>query len=250
MIWYIISLLLLLCCVPFAYLCIKYRNPYKLIMVFGKKGSGKTTYLCRLAQEFLAVGRPVYSTESIPGTYKIEPEDVGFVQFPKEAVILMDEVGMIYDNRQYKSFKTEVRDYFKLQRHYHHTVYLFSQTFDIDIKLRNLTDSMFLLVNYFGWLSYAKEIRRKIVVVKPSEDCESRLADELVIPHWFTAIFGTRKFIFVPRWAKMFNSFVAPELAHKDYELTEYPDDMPESLLPRRLRKLRKQNKQTDPQGA
>lgn len=27
------------------YHMIKYRNPYKLIMVFGKKGSGKTTLM-------------------------------------------------------------------------------------------------------------------------------------------------------------------------------------------------------------
>ena len=33
----------------FAYHVIKYRNPYKLYMVFGKKGSGKTTYMTKLA---------------------------------------------------------------------------------------------------------------------------------------------------------------------------------------------------------
>lgn len=236
MIWYIICLFILFGSIPFAYLIIKYRNPYKLIMVFGKKGAGKTTYLCKLTQQYLKKGRPVYSTEYIPGAYKIDPEDVGVVQFPPESVILMDEVGMIYDNRQYKSFKTSTRDYFKLQRHYKHTVYLFSQTFDIDIKLRTLTDKMYLLVNYFGFFTVGKEIRRKIVVVKPSEQSESRIADELVISPFLLTPFGARIFVFIPHWAKYFDSHAAPELETRHFELVSYPDNLPK-YLKRRKRK-------------
>lgn len=221
---YLICLLLVLFFVPFVYLCIRYRNPYKLYMIFGKKGAGKTTFLCKLTQQYIRKGRPVYSTEYIPGAYKIEPSDIGFVQFPPESVILMDEVGMIYDNRDYKSFKKEVRNYFKLQRHYRHTVYLFSQTFDIDIKLRTLTDQMYLLVNYFGWITVGKQIRRKIVVVKPSENSESRIADELVISPFLLTPFGARIFVFIPHWVKFFDSHSAPELLHREYKKIEYPE--------------------------
>ena len=31
----------------------KYLNPYKLFLVFGKKGSGKSTYLIKLASKYL-----------------------------------------------------------------------------------------------------------------------------------------------------------------------------------------------------
>lgn len=169
-------------------------------------------------------GRPVYSTENVAGAYKISAEDVGYVQFPENSVLLLDEVGMIYDNRNYKNFKPEVRDYFKLQRHYKHTVYLFSQTFDVDIKLRNLTDSMYMLVNYFGFLTVGKQIKRKLVVVKPSQDAESRIADELVITPFFLTPFGARVFVFIPHWIKYFDSHSAPELEHREYKLVEYPD--------------------------
>ena len=99
-------------------------------MVFGKKGSGKSTLMCKLALKYTKKGFKVYCNSYIPGTYYFDAADVGFYHFPEKSVLLIDEVGMIWDNRDFKSFKKEVRDYFKLQRHYKHIVYLFSQSFD------------------------------------------------------------------------------------------------------------------------
>lgn len=225
MTWAIICIVLIVSVVPFFYLSIKYRNPYKLIFIFGKKGSGKTTMLTKLAYKYNKRHIPVYCNTEIPGTYLIDAQDIGFYNFPPNSVIMIDEVSLIWDNRNFKSFKPEVGKFFRLQRHHKLTVYMFSQTFDVDLKLRNLTDKMFLLQNFFGWLSYAKEIRRKIVVVDPSEDKESRIADKLVIPPWYTAIFGSREFIFVPRWAKYFDSHIIEDpLPEKEYQYQPYKD--------------------------
>lgn len=237
---YILLILVVLFAIPTLYLNIKYRNPYKLIMIFGKKGAGKTTYLCKLAQKYLKKGWTVYSTVQIPGTYLIDGKDVGMLQFPRDSVILMDEVGMLYDNREFKNFKNSTRDYFKLQRHYGHLIFLFSQTWDIDLKLRNLTDEMYLLINFFGWLSVGKQIKRKIVVVKPTENTESRIADELVISPFILTPLGARVFTFIPHWAKYFNSFEAPELEHRELQFIEYPDGTPKRFIPKKFRKLQK----------
>ena len=43
-----------------------YVNPYKLIMIFGKKGSGKTTTLTKIAISDIKKGKKVYSTVKIP----------------------------------------------------------------------------------------------------------------------------------------------------------------------------------------
>jgi len=118
----------------------RYLNPYKLTMVFGKKGSGKSTLMVRMAYEYLSKGWTVFCTEKLDGCVHIDYNDIGFKQIPPCSLLLVDEVGMIWDNRNYKSFKPEVRDWFKLQRHYKVKVVLFSQTFDIDKKLRDLTD--------------------------------------------------------------------------------------------------------------
>ena len=211
-IWlFIIFFALLGACI---YLFKKYKNPYKLIMVFGKKGSGKTTFLAKTAYKYIRKGRPVYSTVYVPGAHIFDVQDVGKVNFPRNSVIFIDEVGMIWDNRQFKNFRTDVRDYFKLQRHYGHTVYLFSQTFDIDIKLRNLTDAMYLVRCHMGWLSIARQIKRDIMLVQPTGESEARIADSLEFVPWWLAIFGAKSimFTFIPRWCKLFDSYEAPDL--------------------------------------
>ena len=194
--------------IPFTYLTYKYRNPYKLIMVFGKKGSGKTTFLAKTAYRYLKKGYPVYSTEKVPGVIQFDVQKIGYVTFPENAVILIDEVGMIWDNRNFKTFRSEVRDYFKYQRHERHIVYLFSQTFDIDVKLRNLTDCMYLCTCKFGWLSIARKIRRSIMLVHPQGDAESRIADDLEFEPVIWSLFGARTCIFtyIPNWIHLFDS--------------------------------------------
>lgn len=205
---YLFLIALVLLSIPFAYFTYHYRNPYKLIMVFGKKGSGKTTFLAKKSYQYLKKGRPVYTTEYIPGTIHFDVEKIGYITFPENAVLMIDEVGMIWDNRNFKTFKPEVRDYFKYQRHEKHTVYLFSQTFDVDVKLRNLTDAMYLCTCHFGWLSIARKIKRSIVLVQPMGDSESRIADNLEFEPWLWSLFGagTIIFTFIPRWTCLFNS--------------------------------------------
>ena len=80
---YLLLLAFVLLLIPFTYFTYKYRNPYKLIMVFGKKGSGKTTFLAKKSYQYLKKGRPVYTTEYIPGTIHFDVEQIGFITFPR-----------------------------------------------------------------------------------------------------------------------------------------------------------------------
>ena len=243
--WYIFFACFIAVAVPFLYLTRKYRNPYKLIMVFGKKGSGKTTFLAKTAYQYLRKGYPVYSTERVPGVIQFDVEEIGKVTFPENAVILIDEVGMIWDNRNFKTFKPEVRDYFKYQRHEKHIVYLFSQTFDIDIKLRNLTDCMYLCKCHFGWLSVARKIKRSIVLVQPMGDSESRIADNLEFEPLLLSLLGAKTciFTFIPRWTCLFDSH--EKLGLPVYAgQTEYPiPASAEKMFRFRQRKARKSKK-------
>ena len=202
-----------------------YQNPYKLIMVFGKKGSGKTTFITKTALKYIKKGITVYSTIYVPGARIFDVQKIGSYQFEPESVIFIDEVGMIWDNRDFKKFRPEVRDWFKLQRHYRNTVYLFSQTFDIDIKLRNLTDAMYLLKNHMGILSVARRIRRSIVIVNPVGDSESRIADSLEFEPLILQLFGYKSiiFTFIPSWTKYFDSFSVVDLPPVPYRQSFFP---------------------------
>ncbi len=212
-------------------MAVRYRNPYKLVMVFGKKGSGKTTFLTKIAIQAVKKGKAVYSTVYVPGAVLFDVQEIGTRTFPPESVVLIDEVGMIWDNRNFKNFRTDVRDYFKLQRQYRNTVYLFSQTFDVDVKLRNLTDAMYLCKCHMGWLSVARKIRRDIVIVEPQGDSESRIADSLEFEPFLLSLLGAKSVIFtyIPHWAKYFKSFNPKPLPFVEGEVCCLPDQAPGS---------------------
>ena len=101
----------------------EYNNPFKLIMIIGKKGTGKTTDICKYSMKYRDKGWTVYCTENIPGTYLVDPDDIGYYEMDKHSVLFIDEIGIIWHSRDFKKFAKEVREWFKLQRHRHLTVY-------------------------------------------------------------------------------------------------------------------------------
>lgn len=199
-----------------------YLNPYKLIMVFGKKGSGKTTYLTKQAIKHIKKGWTVYSTVEIPGTIYIDVQDIGIYTFPANTLVLIDEVGMIWDNRNFKNFRTDVRDYFKFQRQYKNKVILFSQTFDIDLKLRNLTDEMYLLQNFARVFSIARRIDKRITISHGTEGQPSSLVDDYNFAPIFTS--GALQITWIPRWVCFFRSYdpkPLPYISGERFNFTE-----------------------------
>lgn len=214
MMLYLTIMLTIFLTIKFAFFVKRFINPYRLYMVFGKKGSGKTTYMCKLAYKYHKRGRKIFSNIPLPYSTLIDIKTLGSFVPPPESVLLVDEVGMIWDNRNFKNFREDVRDYFKLQRHYRNIVYLFSQTFDIDLKLRNLTDAMYLCTSPFPFLSVVRRIKRTIVLVQPNQESEGRIADSLEFVPLYMALFGSKplQLTYIPRWADFFDSHTAPEL--------------------------------------
>lgn len=220
--------------VAFHLLTKKFLNPFKLTMVVGKKGSGKTTLMVRTAYEYLAKGWTVFCTERLDGCVHIDYKDIGYKQIPPWSLLLIDEVGMIWDSRNFSKFPEPVRDWFKLQRHYKVKVMMFSQSFDVDKKLRDLTDEMFLVTNQFRVFSWAKRIIRKIVLVKPAPDAPAHIDEELAYDSLLAWPFGSRILTYIPKWAPYFDSHNCPELEEKDWEVE------PELKIPKSLQKVRK----------
>lgn len=199
----------------FHFLTRKYLNPYKLFIIFGKKGSGKTTYLVKIAYKHLKRGWRVYTNMSevtMPGVRHIDIQHIGDFVPEANSVLLVDEVSMIWDNRDYKSFRPCVRDFFVLQRHYHVKVYLASQAYNCDKKLRDLTDGMFLHQNFLRVFTLGKRITRKITITESTSEAESRIAEDLVIcPFWNWTL------TYIPKWARYFDSHAIPPKPFIEY---------------------------------
>lgn len=176
-------------------------------MIFGKKGSGKSTTLTRIAWEANRAGKEIYANIPLPNAHVISEDDIGFYNIPPDSVLIIDEAGMVWDNRHFKNFKPEVRDWFKLQRHHRVRVYLASQTFDIDKKLRDLCDDMYLVECRFRIFAYGRRITRKITLTKSVGDSESRITEDLEFDSILFFWAGSRMVTLIPRYSGLFDSF-------------------------------------------
>lgn len=208
MIFFIIigGFILSLLCIAVFY-AVKYRNPYKLIYIFGKKGVGKTTLLCKLSYSYSKRHWNVYSTENVPFARTFTATNFGTYRFPPNSCVLIDEVSLIWSNRDFKTFQKSVERQFRLQRHDRLRIYLFSQTYDVDVKIRNLADSMYLATKLFNCITWLKAIDKSVVLTKSDSSGQSRIAEDLCFLPFLGWPFGTRMATFIPRWARYFDSF-------------------------------------------
>lgn len=204
-----------------------YENPYKLIMIIGKKGSGKSTYFTKLALKYKKKDIKVYSNTDIYSTYKFNTDDIGYKSFITDSVILIDEVSLIWSNRDFKNMDKKVIEWFRYQRQNRNIVYLASQSFDIDKKIRDLCDSMIYISNFMNVFSFAKPIIKKFTINNEKED------NNLGEYYSFTLI-GS-ELTFIPRYAKFFQSFNPPKLPpitatlvkfYNDYLLQQYESNI------------------------
>ena len=202
-------------CIPLfvsLYFFIKYRNPYRLIFIFGKKGVGKSTLLTKLAYQYSKKGWYVYSTENTPNSRKFIPSNFGMFQFPANSCVLIDEASLLWSNRDFASqnakvFKATVERQLRLQRHDKLVIYMFSQTYDVDLKIRSLADEMYLATKLFNCITYLKKIQKSVVLTRSDSAGASRVAEDLVFEPFLLFWAGTRKLVLIPKWAKLFDSF-------------------------------------------
>ena len=81
--------------------------------------------------------------------YELEPE-YWKQSFPPDSLILIDEIGVLHSNRDFKSMSSEAIEFFKMQRKHHLTIIVSSQTMDFDKKIRDLCDRIYLC-NRISW---------------------------------------------------------------------------------------------------
>lgn len=215
----------------------KYVNPYRLYLIFGKKGSGKSTYLTKLALRYMKKKWVVYTNIEdlcIPGVRFFNIKHLGDYVPERHSLLLVDEVGMIWDSRDFKCFKPEVRDFFKLQRHYKVIVYLASQSFDVDKKIRELTDGMYLQVCFLRIFSLGRRIVRNVTLTESTSEAESRICDNLKwAPVWEWTL------TLIPKYAKYFKTDNLPIKPQLEYQ--EVPGEITDDTPSRFLKRLRKE---------
>lgn len=218
----------------------RYNNPYRLIFIFGKKGAGKSLYMVKQMMKYLKKGWTVYTDIDnciLPGVRIMNAMDLSEFAPVENSAIFLDEAGILFDNRNFKNFNSGLRDFFKLQRKYKCRVFLNSQSFDIDKKIRDVTDHMGLIVSVGNVFSIYRPIRRSITLTQPSAEAESRIADKLS----FESLFKWQ-ITYLPKYFKYFDSFAAPE--RPPLPFNEIVADLTGKNVLRTLRRQRPDNKE------
>ena len=220
-----------------SFLCPK--HPHVLNVYFGVPGSGKTTFaahltkwalhenfiisLCRkhdnpvsrliLRSGYLKRRIDVYSNVPITGAFVLNAKsDIGNFMI-ENAKIIIDEAGIEYNNRNFKSFPQEAIYFYKYHRHYQTSVDVFSQSFeDMDVTLRRLAQNFYVVrKSLVPFCIVARRIRRKVGV----DDQTKQIAD---LYSMGCPVLDTKRIFSPPLW-KMFNSYSRKELPVKEWPI-------------------------------
>lgn len=213
------------------------KTPLVLNVYFGVPGAGKTTYAAYLARaaaresiviklcrrfpcrfaNWILDGKNwkrkinVFSNVPIKGTFQLDARsDIG-VHMISDGKMIIDEAGVEFNNRNYKSFPQQSIKFFKYHRHYGVSVDVFSQSFDdMDVTIRRLAQNFFVVKrSLIPFFVVTKRIRRKVGV----DDQTHQICDWY---HFGLPVLDS-KWIFCPPLWKMFDSYDYEELPPKKW---------------------------------
>ncbi len=138
---------------------------------FGNPGCGKTTLACRLLrkhqkriQKQKSPYKHLYSNFENTISHNVSLVGLGTWTFPIKSYVVVDEAGIEYNNRKFKSLDKETIAWFKLHRHYLCDVDFISQSWeDIDITVRRLADELWY-VRRLGPFTMIRRIYKRVGV--------------------------------------------------------------------------------------
>lgn len=184
-------------------------------LVIGLPGSGKTTALAAFSHVFTRdrklkkKGYKVYSNvavkDAIPYDWKTE---FGYYDM-SNAMICLDEAGIYADNRSFKTnFTPESLEYLKLLRHRFDVLVAFSQTSDVDLKIRSMSGMIWICSkSVIPGVTVLNPVCRKIDVDEETH----QIMDMYYLRHRIRQFFAAQR-IFRPLYYSYFDSYEAPEL--------------------------------------
>lgn len=184
---------------------------------FGVPGCGKSTILVREYKKNKKKYDHIYSINiQIKGVEQISKEDLEKYKFVN-SLILWDEITMDADNREFKSFSKDLRDFFILHRHLGCDIIYATQNFEnVDKKVRDLTCELWYMsksvVPLFRSFTTAKRIYRKINI--------NEMSSELTLGYRFCnfleSIFVSNfKLVFRPFCYKYFDTHAELSLSNR-----------------------------------
>lgn len=186
----------------------KYYNPYFIECLFAPPGVGKTIVLSKLGYQHKKKKWEVFSTDSNLGYKFIPPEKLGKFVFDKskDNLLLIDEVSILYNNRNYKTFSKELITFFKKHRHQHVKIIMASQDYaDMDKVIRKLCTRYYILDRFCGLWVRGRRVKKNIALTQAMGEQCGTIAEEYVYDSFWSR--GSRVYAFLPRWINTVDSY-------------------------------------------
>lgn len=190
---------------------------------FGVPRVGKNTLLTKIARRSLykkMKGQKryehVYTSFSCAGCEKIDFDKLGDYKF-YNSLIIFDELALDADNREFKKFRQEIRDFLVLHGHLGNDIIYATQNYqNVDKKVRELTDELWYLsksvVPFLRQFTVARRIYRNISI--------NEFTSELVLGYRFCNFLEklfvrNTMIVFRPLYYRFFNSWEEGVLAER-----------------------------------
>jgi hypothetical protein len=128
-------------------------------------------------------------------------------KLPKYSYLALDESGLEFNSRDFKTLQKGFIEFFKLHRHEHYDIDLFSQTWDdTDKQIRDLASEIWLL-RKIGPLSIARCVYKRVGIDDVTKQLQYQHFWRSIL--WQLLPFMPKQFIFCfrPFHYKHFNSF-------------------------------------------
>lgn len=188
---------------------------------FGVPGVGKSTVLVREYKKNKRRYDHIYTINiQIKDVEMISMHDLEKYKF-RNTLILWDEITMDADNRSFKSFSSDLRDFFILHRHLGCDIIYATQNFEnVDKKVRDLTSELWYMsksvVPFLKLFTTSKRIYRQINI----NEHTSELTLGYRFCNFLESIFVSNfKLVLRPLYYKYFDTH--DELSLKDRVLYE-----------------------------
>ena len=183
---------------------------------FGSPGSGKTTLACYLFLKQLKKRKPYY--DYLISNFECKLSDqctldgLGDWTFPEHSYIIVDEAGIEYNSRKYKTLPQSTIQWFKLHRHYKCDVDFISQSWeDMDITIRRLADELWY-VKRLGCFTLVRRVYKSVGVDDNTHQIIDLYKFGKILKRFLPFPFHEKTWflIYRPKLYKYFDSYTKP----------------------------------------
>lgn len=194
---------------------------------FGKPGVGKSTLCCKLAKQNVKHYDHSFINfrNTVPGVGSCDVFNLGNWTFPPSSYIALDEAGIEFNNRAYKTMPKPTIAWFKKHRHYRCDLDVFSQSWDdMDVTIRRLANELWYMYR-FGPFTLCRRVYKRLTVDKNTEQIIDgyRMASMLWLLIWPLQLGYPfqKKFMltFRPFYYKYFDSWDCDDLPVHDFPI-------------------------------